>query len=150
MTARLFPKKGRPVLVAVLVLFCLTEQVHVVRSSYDKRALHSYIDSIARRVPPACEAFLLVSTGGGRYRRGHDEAAWATLHIERPTINGRYGRFPPGYGGLRNPNARRPEDMRSLEAALGSWLQAHDRNPARSCIVDVPRSFTRTALASIR
>ena len=129
----------RPVLLGVLMLVCLAEQFHGWRNGYDKAPMAAYIESIAARIPPDCESFLLVSVGAGpEDRLIHDDAEWASLIAGIPTINGRYGNRPRQYKPLVIPHAANAEELAALRSAMDDWLRIRGRDPSRSRLIEVP------------
>ncbi len=147
------PRSGRraaTALLALLGLLVLAEQVHARRTPLDKAALRAHVDSLARRVDPACRAFLLVMQGRGRYEHLQDDAAWVTLATGIPTVNGRYGSFPPEYPNLRMPRIRKARRLADARRAMRGWLEAHGESAEGVCFVVVDEAEVERSAARVR
>ena len=95
------------------------------------------VKTIADRVPPGAETFLLAIAGPSWDKYLHDDAAWVALSASVPTVNGRYGNFPPGYP-LRTPQIIDREDRAGVRADLDTWLREHGGDPATAVLIEVP------------
>ncbi len=135
---------------ALLALLVLGEQVHARLPTLDKAALRAHVDALAARVDPACRAFLLVMLGRGRYEHLQDDAAWVTLATGIPTVNGRYGSFPPDYPNLRMPRIRKKRRLADARRAMGGWLAAHGESDDGVCFVVVAESEIERSAARVR
>ena len=96
----------------------------------DKESIRKHVAGVAEQIDPRRQAFFLVGTNPeGRWVA--EDAAWAGLLSAVPTINGRYGNFPPGYA-LRTPLLENPDDEQGrdrLDQALRRWLRAQEIDP---------------------
>lgn len=113
---RLLPRPRGVWLVAGLLAVVAAENAHRVLT-YDKEVYRQRVSRIAAAVGPDCESFFVTR----EYRRGYqpvpEDAMWATYAVGRPTVNGRYGNAPPGYG--LYPPVGRTRDFRSR---LRRWV----------------------------
>jgi len=116
--------RRRWVVAAVVVGCMVVEQPHR-RPSFDKAAAMARVDLIASMVPAEAETFLLAVTGSSWDKYLHDDAAWVALEAGIPTVNGRYGHFPPDYP-FREPWIRRPGDAEDIRTSLSTWAGSHD------------------------
>jgi len=120
-------RHGRWVLLPLLALLVAEGWETVgLRSKHDLRAR---VASVAARVDPSATAFYLYSTEVDA-RGVAEDAEWASLATGIPTVNGRYGNFPPDYGLLSKPSLGAHADgtvvtREALETALESWLARH-------------------------
>jgi hypothetical protein len=94
------------------------------------------VAGVAARVDPSCQAFLLVTRGGRSYSFVHDDAAWVSLATDVPTVNGRYGHFPPNWQ-LRDVHIDDEDDEPRIRAALGRWAEGHSLAPEAVCLVEM-------------
>ncbi len=134
----------------LLALLVLAEQVHARRPTLDKAALVAHVDALAQRVDPSCRAFLLLMRGRGRYENLQDDAAWVTMATGIPTVNGRYGSFPPGYPNLRMPRVRKARRLRDARRAMRDWVVAHGESDRGVCFVVVEESEVEQSAARVR
>ena len=125
--------RRRWIAAAVVILVVIAEQPHR-RPSFDKAAAMARVDSIAAKVPARSETFLLVFVGPSWDKYLHDDAAWAAIATGIPTVNGRYGHFPPGYP-FKTPWIQRPSDMVDIRANLEVWTGERGVAIERSAIV---------------
>jgi hypothetical protein len=124
---------------AALVLVVAVEQPHR-RPSFDKAAAVERVERIAARVPAGVGTFLLVNDGPEWDKYLHDDAAWVALTIGIPTVNGRYGHFPPDYP-FRSPCVEGPEDRTALRRALDDWVSKGGVEPEAAAMIEVsPRA----------
>ncbi len=121
--------KKRWWILVVLMLVGTGEQATRVGYS-DKKSIRKHVAGVAEQIDPRRQAFFLVGTNPeGRWVA--EDAAWAGLLSAVPTINGRYGNFPPGYA-LRTPLLENPDDEQGrdrLDQALRRWLRAQEIDP---------------------
>ena len=126
----------RWIIAAALILCVVVEQAHS-RATFDKAATVARVKRIASDVPADAETFLLVIQGPKWDKeRVPEDAAWAALATGVPTVNGRYGHFPPAYP-FRKPWIRQPSDRRALAAELEAWAAAHGLDPGTAAIIEV-------------
>ena len=116
----------------VLLVLAMGEQVMLPRASIEKDVLREHIDSVAARVDRDKEAFLLISTDVNYHQAARD-AAWVTLATGVPTVNGRYGNWPPAWN-LRGPHhdvaVADEADRHRLRASLEAWCRGKGVDPA--------------------
>jgi hypothetical protein len=116
--------RRRWVFAAVVVSCVMVEQPHR-RPSFDKASTMARVELIAARVPAETETFLLAVTGSSWDKYLHDDAAWVALEAGIPTVNGRYGHFPPDYP-FREPWIQGPTDAENIRKSLSAWAGNHD------------------------
>ena len=120
----------------LLAALMIAEQNHDIR--YRPRApLDRYIADLSEKLDPGCEAFFLASTGRQRYPHAHDDAAWISLRTGIPTVNGRYGNFPPEYL-LQDAHLRSNADRPGLRRAFEYWLEVSGLPARRICWIETP------------
>jgi hypothetical protein len=73
----------------------------------------------------------------------HDDAAWAALTAGVPTVDGRYGRFPPAYP-FREPRIEDPDDRERISEALEAWLAAGGAEGRTAAVIEVEPRPRRT------
>ena len=125
-------RRRRHGLLAALALLCLAEQQQPW-SWVLKREVRDHVREIARQVPADAEAFFLSYTEPRGYRYVGDDAAWVQLETGVPTINGRYGNFPPRWN-LRDAQEKRLRndgDRRRHRKALDAWIEENGLDPSR-------------------
>ena len=127
--------RRRWIVAAALALIVAAEQPHR-RPAFNKVAVTDRVRGIASRVPAGGAAFLLVADGPRWDKYLHDDAAWAALAAGVPTVNGRYGHFPPGYP-FRKPRIRGPQGRVEIRHALDAWMREGGVDPATAEIVEV-------------
>ncbi len=125
--------RRRWLMLGVLALCVVVEQVNHGQR-FDKAEAVAHIEGIAGTVPAGAAAFLLAVEGPRWDKLVHDDAAWAALAAGVPTVNGRYGNFPPGYP-LRTPWLTEEADELSLRSNLASWLAGRGVDPAGVVII---------------
>jgi hypothetical protein len=116
---------------------CVLEQVTLEGKHISKSALRTQIDTIAGKVDPGCEAFLLVS---GRNIEGFPElASWTTVATAKPTVNGRSGHFPPNYPNPLKSTQFRPGsvDHARVVEALKKWCALHGLRYWRIQVIEI-------------
>lgn len=127
----------RMVLFAVVALVCLAEQPHR-RGWIEKQTVRDHVQAIAARVDPDSEAFFMCCTGPANYRYVPDDAHWVQLASDVPTINGRYGNWPPKWG-LRKAQelpVTDDADRAAVREALLAWIEAHNLDARRVQIIE--------------
>ncbi len=124
----------------LLVVVCVAEQAQRV-SYVDRGHERSQARAIVEQVPARCTAFYLVCVGPGSCRNAMDDAMVTQLLSDVPTVNGRYGRYPPGFE-LRSNVVGTTADRQKLEAALTSWSSRHNLTADDICWVEYP-GYTR-------
>lgn len=129
--------RRRYVAAGLLALLCTLEQHNRV-AWIPIAASRGRVRALTSRVDPSCQAFLLVSPGAQRTYYSHLDAAWVTLAIGVPTVNGRYGHRPPKWG-LRDVHIGSPEDEQRIRSALDSWVDVHGLNRERVCVIKEER-----------
>lgn len=134
--------RRRWIIGAVLVVVVAAEQLHR-RPSFDKAAAVERVERIATEVPVGAHAFLLVINGPSWDKYLHDDAAWAALSAGVPTVNGRYGHFPPDYP-FRAPRIQGPEDRVEFRNTLETWVRYGGGDPVGAAMIEVaPRPQRR-------
>jgi len=129
---------------ASLALVCVLEQVHRDRS-FDRGLLDWRVARIAAQVPAGCRAFFLASSGRGRSDADvHDDAMWVALATGIPTVNGRSGNEPPGWG-LADAHVASAEERTALAERVDRWLAARGVDPGQVCRIEVDRTRERAA-----
>ena len=153
--ARLRGGRAGVALALVLVPVCLAEQVHE-QVSYDARGYGQALERLARRVDRDAAAFyLLTFDDGAPIDAGRDVltvkpkpsqvlAMWVALTAGHPTLNGSYGRKPPGWnlsGNNLGPLARGGQRTRAdVEVDLAAWCARHALDRASVQLLEVPWS----------
>lgn len=112
-----------------LLVVVAAENAHRV-PSFDKEVYRERVSRIAAAVGPECESFFVSSDFRPGYQPVPEDAMWATYALGKPTVNGRYGNLPPGYG--MRPPVGRPRELRS---PLTAWVE--ERCLPRVCWVHV-------------
>ena len=84
----------------------------------------------------SAHAFLLVINGPSWDKYLHDDAAWAALSAGVPTVNGRYGHFPPDYP-FRAPRIQGPEDRGEFRNTLETWVMYGGGDPVGAAMIEV-------------
>lgn len=121
---------------AVLALLVVFEQVHLP-ISYDKVEARQRVETIARGLEPHCRSFMVSATGTEPYPGLQEDAMWAALRTGVPTINGRYGNFPPKWRLFRAGHHRHTRDRAVLEETLGSWIERNCLDADKVCWIQV-------------
>ena len=140
------PFRGRwRIAAGLLAILCLAEQLHVI-AWRDRQELREHVAGIAARISPErCEAFLLVSRGQPRYGYADEDAAWAALATGVPTVNGRYGNQPPGWG-LDKQHITGRKKRRRLERQLRRWARTHGMDREAICWIEITRFPERVGI----
>ena len=103
---------------------------------FDKDAVVSRIERIASAVPADAKTFLLVLKGPSWDEYLHDDAAWAALAAGVPTVNGRYGHFPPAYP-FRTPWIRGSQGGGEIREILDAWVISGGVDPEAAAMIEV-------------
>ena len=131
--------RRRWLLAAILLLVVAAEQTHR-RPSFDKAAAINRVERIASRVPVQAESFLLVIDGPRWDKYLHDDAAWVAIKAAVPTVNGRYGHFPPNYP-FRTATVEGPEERAGYRRLLDEWVEDRGGDSSAAVIIEVaPRA----------
>jgi hypothetical protein len=137
--------RRRWVLAAVVMSCVVVEQPHR-RPSYDKARAIARVEVIASKVPAKAESFLLAVNGTPWDKYVHDDAAWVVLKAGIPTVNGRYGHFPPDYP-FRTPWIQAPTDAKEIRKNLSAWSSTHGLTARGARLIRVtPRPPGKRAL----
>ncbi len=120
---------------AVLILCAVIEQPQRWQI-FDKDAVVSRIERIASAVPADAKTFLLVLKGPSWDEYLHDDAAWAALAAGVPTVNGRYGHFPPAYP-FRTPWIRGSQGGGEIREILDAWVIRGGVDPEAAAMIEV-------------
>jgi len=139
--------RRRWIFAAVVILCVVVEQPHR-RPSFDKAAAMARVELIASKVPAEAETFLLAVSGPSWDKYLHDDAAWVALEAGVPTVNGRYGHFPPDYP-FRAPWIQQPTEAAEIRAGLSAWVSERGLTVKGARLIRVaprpPRKRARTA-----
>jgi hypothetical protein len=111
-------------LIACALALCVLAEQTQRKRGFDKLDATARVEQIAAEIPANATSFLLVIDGRRWDRHVHDDAAWAALATGVPTINGRYGNFPPEYP-FKTPWVQERSGSTGLRAALDSWVADH-------------------------
>jgi len=104
------------------------EQIHRPHA-YDKVEANKRVAAIADLVPRDTDAFLLVTTNGPQDRYIHEDAMWAALTANVPTINGRYGKRPGRCWRFRYVNAGNRKRAAEVRTNLERWIECRELDP---------------------
>ncbi len=115
------------VLLAVVGL----EQAHRI-PSYDKVEARQRVERIASHLGPECQAFYVSSRRPLPLPAFQADAMWAASLSGTPTINGRYGNFPPDYYLYRTDRGQA-----IVARGLAYWIRAHGLSAADVCWLEV-------------
>ena len=126
---RLAPRRRGTWLVLALLGVVAAENAHDV-ITYDKAVFRNRVSRIAKEVGPECESFFVTGVPGTEYQPVAEDAMWAALELEIPTVNGRYGNSPPDHS-LGMPVGR-PSKFRT---SLRHWVET--RGLGKVCWVHV-------------
>ena len=88
-------------------------------------------------MPADAKTFLLVIRGPSWEKHVHDDAAWTAFSSGIPTVNGRYGHFPPGYP-FRTPWIQGSEEGDEIRDHLAAWVTEGGFAPGAAAMIDVP------------
>jgi hypothetical protein len=130
-------RRKRWIVPLVLGGVCALEQVHLSDKFTVKQRFRTQIASIAETVDAQSEAFLLISNDPNN--RVPEIAGWTTLATQKPTINGRYGNFPPAYPRILRRAQRYPGTIERSEVdrALEQWCRLHNLDPLRIQVIRI-------------
>ena len=110
-------------IIAIAVLgFCIIEQVNVSRGTLSRTAEWAMLQAVPA-LPTECKSFLVKDSGP----LSEVDAMWISLTTGRPTLNGRSGGSPPGWG-LADPAA-------DYLAEARQWI-ARNSLSERVCLYD--------------
>lgn len=127
-------RRWNSVAAMALVAFMMVEQAR--RSAWiDIEYERGHSRAVAETVPADCGAFYLVCVGPRSCRNAQDEAMWTQLLTGIPTVNGRYGHFPPDFG-LRQNQAKTSKERAALEEGLHRWIARNGLIREDVCWVD--------------
>ncbi len=129
-------EKRRWIIAATLILGAVIEQPQR-RPNYDKASAVERVERIASLVPADAKTFLLVIRGPSWEKHVHDDAAWTAFSSGIPTVNGRYGHFPPGYP-FRTPWIQGSEEGDEIRDHLAAWVTEGGFAPGAAAMIDVP------------
>jgi len=127
--------RGARWLVVGLALLCFVEQLNI-SYGFNKWLVEWKIARLARHVDPACPAFFLVRKGRAYDYDLQDDAMWVALATGIPTVNGRSGAMPPGWG-LNRAQITEDADRTRLETALDAWLAHNGVARERVCMIEL-------------
>lgn len=118
---------------------CVLEQVNIDSGYISKDGARTDIASIAEMVDTDCDAFLLVSNRDMGYIP--EFASWTTLATGKPTVNGRYGNFPPGYPTPLRRAQKFPGsiDGALIQTSLEEWCKSHGLLRERIQLLEIER-----------
>ena len=102
--------------------FCIVEQVNVSHGTLSRSAERAMLNAVPP-LPRECESFLVKDSGP----LSEVDAMWISLTTGRPTLNGRSGGSPPGWG-LADPSA-------DYLAAARQWIDRGGLSE-RVCLYD--------------
>jgi hypothetical protein len=128
-------EKHRWFFAAALILCAVIEQPQKWQY-FDKDAAVPRIERIASAVPADAKTFLLVVKGPAWDKYLHDDAAWAALAAGVPTVNGRYGHFPPAYP-FRTPWIRGSQGGGEIRENLDAWVIRGGVDPEAAAMIEV-------------
>lgn len=127
-------RSRRWVWLAILGALVVAEQNHDIQFR-ERAPLEAYEQALVDSLPRGCEAFLLVHVAARPYPHVNDDAAWVTLRTGVPTLNGRYGNFPPDYP-LYDVHAPNPEVRAGVRRAMDYWVERNGLASRRVCWIE--------------
>lgn len=127
-------RSRRWVWLAILGALVIVEQNHAIQFR-ERAPLEAYERALVDSLPRGCEAFLLVHVAARPYPHVNDDAAWVTLRTGVPTLNGRYGNFPPDYP-LYDVHAPNPEVRAGVRRAMDYWVERNGLTSGRVCWIE--------------
>lgn len=133
-------ERRRVVWVAGIVVVGFAELLHG-HIWVDKYLVRDRVAELAELVDPQSEAFFMVCSGPQFDPHVEELAEWVSLETGVPTINGRYGNYPPNWG-LKEAqaNALLTEDQRQeYQAALRRWCEGTGIDYDRVQWIEYPR-----------
>ncbi len=118
-------QRRRYALIAILMILGVVELIHN-HAWADKVLLRDRIAELAAMVDRESEAFFMVSAGPGPQPDIAELAEWVGLETGVPTVNGRYGNYPPGWDlrGAERIAVVTEGQRRELQENLRSWCDA--------------------------
>ena len=138
---RLRNRRGT-VVAAILVLLMAIEQGSRT-PYYDRETARRRVAVITDALEAHCPTFLL-SSADRRYRFWlQEDAMWATLETGVPTVNGRYGNDPPGWGLRLRSGFSSTAYRQGIDQALEAWARANCLDPAEICRLEIDRHGAR-------
>ncbi|MCI0570324.1 MAG: hypothetical protein L0Y66_06210 [Myxococcaceae bacterium] len=129
-----FSSAGRTWTAAVLGAVCLLEQ-GVRGAAFEVGPARADVARLAAHVAPDCRSFLYSPTAGGfpswKYQL---DAAWASLELGVPTVNGYSGKVPPGwpFEEVLSTDAARAAHV---EAGMRRWTQGRGLAENEVCLI---------------
>ncbi len=135
---------GLPLLVGLVIV----EQLHVL-PSFDGRAVYRRTNQLAAALPLGCSTFLLTPAVQGRGPSIHEDAMWMTLVSGVPTINGRYGNTPLGWG-LGEIASRQGMAADEIARRLDIWLRFQKMDRDSVCWLQVETPGVRLEAVSLQ
>jgi hypothetical protein len=138
--------RGARWLVVGLALLCFVEQLNI-SYGFNKWLVEWKIARLARHVDAACPAFFLVRKGRAFDYDLQDDAMWVALATGIPTLNGRSGAMPPGWG-LNRAQIVDDADRTRLETALDAWLAQNGVARDRVCMIELEPDGAAPAAAA--
>ncbi len=121
---------------AAILLLLIVEQAHAP-AAYDKLEARRRAQAIAEAVGADCRSFFVTTTA--THPGIHEDAMWAGILAGVPTVNGRYGNFPPGWTLYDKAYRRRGDASQDgADAALGAWLEHNCLAAEDVCRIDSP------------
>jgi hypothetical protein len=121
-------------LIACTLALCVIAEQTQRKRGFDKFDAVGRVERIAAEVPDGATAFLLAIDGKSWDRHVHDDAAWVALATGVPTINGRYGNFPPEYP-FRTPWIKNEAEEIGLRTDLDAWVAGHGLVAAETVLI---------------
>lgn len=121
--------KRRALGAAAILLFCLVEQLNLLRGGTPRAATLAMLTNVPPP-PPDCASFLITPDGGRAGNGDHNNATWISLKTGLPTLNGASGWSPPGW-------RLDDESIGYLDAAR-AWIAAR-KPPGEVCLYNEDR-----------
>lgn len=130
-------EKKRWGIVAVLMLLVVAEQVHDP-VHFDKEVARWRVAKVVEQVDANCRAFFISTMAKRPQPRIHEDAMWAALETGVPTLNGRYGNWPPEWK-LFQVNRREGDwrRQRQIRSSFDRWVDYNCLEPAEICWVEM-------------
>ena len=121
----------------LLLGLLVAEQVHDPPTFKTEEARWR-VSKVVEQITPDCRAFFVSTLSRRPERTIHEDAMWAALETGVPTINGRYGNFPPGWG-MFWVNRRAKELCRrdEIELRLRRWAGQHELPVSEICWIEM-------------
>lgn len=117
-------ERRRRAVAAVVMALCFAELWHG-HIWIDKYRVRERVDHLAQLVDPDTEAFFMVCTGSGSDPHLAEIAEWVALTARVPTVNGRYGNFPPDWDlhDAQDYAVGTDDQRRENQMALQRWCE---------------------------